>query len=248
MQKTDFPLIAFDTIDSTNNYAMQLIDADKAQPGMVITALNQTAGKGQRGKTWADVPGQSLLMTMIVAPRHHLAEQTVFNAAVACAIANVLQKLHKDWRLHIKWPNDIIINDKKAAGILIENVLRGSRWAYAVIGIGLNVRQTAFPGDLPNATSLAVESGQIMELQPILNELQHAINAATCYPAAAGETMSMFNQYLYKRDQPQAFSTDGQLWMGIVRQVWPDGTLEVEHGNGECIRYRHGQIVWEWNR
>ena len=141
MPFSHLPIIELDSIDSTNNYAMQLIDANKAQHGLTIVTQSQSEGKGQRGKTWLDAPGQSLLMSIIIHPKKEINDQFVFNAAVAVAIANVLQKSNHNWDIRIKWPNDIIINAKKAGGILIENILRGSRWTHSVVGLGLNVKQ-----------------------------------------------------------------------------------------------------------
>ena len=122
MALSEYPIIELDSIDSTNNYAMQLIDANKAQHGLTIVAQKQLAGKGQRGNTWADTPGESLLMSIIAMPDRAIHEQFVFSASVAVAIAKVLQKLNNNWQVNVKWPNDIIVNDKKAGGILIENV------------------------------------------------------------------------------------------------------------------------------
>src|SRR5690349_11830588 len=96
----------FDTIDSTNNYAMRLIDDGLAQPGQVIWAQNQTAGKGQRGKTWAD-SGENVLMSLIVRPLLPPEQQFMMSAAIAHTIAKYLQTLSAQWQVAIKWPNDI---------------------------------------------------------------------------------------------------------------------------------------------
>src|SRR5690606_38514963 len=117
----DNPIIELDEIDSTNNYAMGLLNADKACMGLTIVARSQTKGKGQRGRVWQDQPGASLSMSMIVEPERGLDAQFVFIAQVALAVADALQGLDNNMDVAIKWPNDIIINDKKAGGILIEN-------------------------------------------------------------------------------------------------------------------------------
>src|SRR5689334_16225981 len=83
---SDAPIIELDTIDSTNNYAMRLIDADTAQSGLTIVAGQQTMGKGQRGRQWLDKPGENLLMSIIIAPAYSLEEQFIFNMAVTSAI------------------------------------------------------------------------------------------------------------------------------------------------------------------
>jgi len=116
---------------------MRLIDADTAQPGLTIVSDMQTAGKGQRGRIWVDTPNESLLMSIVVQLPYDVEHQFAFNVTVSLAIADYLQDLKENWDVRIKWPNDIIINDKKAGGMLIENVIRGSQWAYAVVGLGV---------------------------------------------------------------------------------------------------------------
>src|SRR5688572_17585879 len=153
-------MLKFDCIDSTNNYAMQLIDADKAEHGLTILAARQTAGKGQRGRSWSDEAGQSLLMSIILRPRFDLQQQPQFLAAIAVTVADSIQQLMPEQPVSIKWPNDILIADKKAGGILIENVVRGQAWPWSVVGIGINVGQTELPAFLPNATSLRVVVGR----------------------------------------------------------------------------------------
>jgi BirA family biotin operon repressor/biotin-[acetyl-CoA-carboxylase] ligase len=240
------PIIELDTIDSTNNYAMQLIDADTAQDGLTVTAARQTAGKGQRGRVWQDEPGQSLLMSIVIVPKHKLNEQFIFNAAITVAIANVLQKLSEHWKVHIKWPNDIIINDKKAGGILIENVLRGSAWLYSVAGLGLNVRQTAMPEELPYATSLAIASGQAFDVPGLRDDLRAAILTATATAVPAATVMRQYNEYLYRRGALQAFADGGTDWKARVVAALPDGTLQVQLADDSVADYTHGNVLWVW--
>ncbi len=225
---------------------MQLIDANKAQQGMTIVAQSQAAGKGQRGKVWTDTPGQSLLMSIIAVPGRAIQEQFVFNASVAAAIANVLQNLHKDWQIHVKWPNDIIINDKKAGGILIENVLRGNKWAYCVIGLGLNVKQLHFPDTLPFATSLKIASGNDVNMVQLRGEIRESILLCTVCPPPADKIMARYNELLYKRDQKQSFSDATGKWDATLVAVHTDGTLEVQLPDGTIAFYHHGMVTWEW--
>ena len=243
---SDAPIIELDSIDSTNNYAMQLIDANKAQQGMTIVAQSQFSGKGQRGKTWIDAPGQSLLMSIIVVPGRRIQEQFVFNAAIASAIADVLQRSYTNWNVHIKWPNDMIINDKKAGGILIENVLRGSSWAYSVVGLGLNIKQIHFPETLPFATSLKLASGTDFNVTRLRDDLREAIMLCTVCPPPAEKTMAHYNDLLYKRNQKQKFSDNGTVWEATLLNTHTDGTLEVQLGDGAIVFYHHGQVMWEW--
>ncbi len=242
----DAHIIELDLTDSTNNYAMQLIDGNKAHPGLTIVANQQTAGKGQRGRTWVDTPGQSLLMSMIIAPKHSLAEQSLFNMAVATAIVTELQQLNEQWKVQVKWPNDIIVNDKKAGGILIENVLRGSNWSYSVVGLGLNILQPAFPEDLPHATSLKIASGQDYDKRTILTALREAIFYATSFPKDATTLLRDYNNLLFRRGQQQVLTEDGQPVTTTILHANADGTLAVQLENGSISNFVHGQAVWAY--
>ena len=242
----DSCIIELDSIDSTNNYAMQLIDANKAQTGLTILAQSQTGGKGQRGKTWIDTPGQSLLMSVITTPGLAIGAQFAFNALVSVTIANVLQKLCNTWELRIKWPNDIIINDKKAGGILIENVLRGNSWTYCVIGLGINVKQGHFPAELPFATSLKIASGQDINMIKLRDDLRKEIVGCSNCPVPAGISMERYNEYLYKRGKKQSFSDSSGQWEATILGAADDGRLHVQLADGNIVFYHHGQVMWEW--
>lgn len=247
MAGTDLKLIELEFTDSTNNYAMQLINDDKAQPGTMIVARSQGGGKGQRGRKWTDTPGESLLMSVIVAPKQQLTEQFVFSASVAVAIANVLQNMAGDIPVAIKWPNDIIINDKKAGGILIENVLRGSRWTHSVIGFGLNVNQTEFPDDLPNATSLYMSTGKTFEINALARQIGEHILATTLFPKSAQRMMENYNELLYRKGMMQQFEDNGCIREAKITGVNADGAIELRFADAtRSESYHHGQINWVW--
>jgi BirA family biotin operon repressor/biotin-[acetyl-CoA-carboxylase] ligase len=225
---------------------MQLIDANKAQHGLTIVAQSQSAGKGQRGRQWVDEPGQSLLMSIIILPKQEISTQFTFNASVAVAIADALQDMDKDWPIHIKWPNDIIIGDKKAGGILIENVLRGSRWTHSVIGLGLNVKQRSFPPDLPFATSLAMATGDEINIIKLRDNIRNRILVAAPCPLPPEKIMTRYNSYLYKRNLRQTFTEGDRKFEATILNAHTDGTLEVQLDDGSIVRYQHGQVMWNW--
>ena len=227
---------------------MQLIDADKAQPGMTIVAQSQTGGKGQRGKTWVDNPGQSLLMSVIATPAQAVNGQFAFNALVATTVVTVLQKLCNSRDFRIKWPNDIIVNDKKAGGILIENVIRGSRWTHCVIGLGINVKQTHFPDDLPNATSLKLAFGHDFNVIQLRDELREAIMECSNCSTRAESIMTRYNEHLYKNGRKQRFKDETGEWEATIIGAQADGSLRVMLDDGSLVSYYHGQVLWDWGR
>ncbi len=238
----DAPVIELQSIDSTNNYAMQLIDADKAQLGMTIIAKEQTSGKGQRGNQWISIPGENLLMSMIVVPEMPIEKQFLFSAAIAVAVSNCVTNLGID--CYIKWPNDLIINDRKTGGILIENIIRGSLWTYAVVGIGINILQNSFPESLPFATSLKRETKIDFDIKQIANAIRQSIIKTIYLPN--GECFDLYRKRLYKHQQKQQFSLKGNQFNATIIDVLTTGQIVVEREVGNHINYRHGEIEWIW--
>ncbi len=128
-------LTYLDIVDSTNNYAMQAIQDGLAQHGNVIMAHHQSMGKGQRGKQWQSIAGESVAMSLIL-NHETLVDIFYLSFLIPVAVRHVLQDYMPECQVCIKWPNDIYVNDKKIAGILIENVFRGMTVKHSVIGVG----------------------------------------------------------------------------------------------------------------
>lgn len=226
---------------------MQLIDADTAQPGLTIVTQQQTSGKGQRGRQWADIPGQSILMSVIIAPQISLDKQFIFSAAVAIAVAETLQALDELLDVRVKWPNDIIINDKKTGGILIENVLRGSKWTYSIVGLGVNVLQDNFPAELPNAGSLKTASDKHYNISRLMHSIRENILKQTAGYINDSEIMSQYNALLYRAHCEQSFTNaENEEWKAIIVQTTADGRLEVQLQDGTIVHYTHGSVTWKW--
>lgn len=225
---------------------MRLIDADTAQAGLTIVADEQTSGKGQRGNNWNDIPLQSLLMSIVVSPVHALSDQFAYNACVTSAIAAVLQNLCESVDVCIKWPNDVIMNDKKAGGVLIENVLRGSEWVYSIVGFGLNVRQEQFAPDLPNATSVYLQTGKLFDVVELGWQIRAAILEKVYSATSVSDIMKDYNENLYRRSEKQLFTDGTSVWGATIIQALSNGQLEVQQENGMFTRYTHGAISWKW--
>ena len=227
----DNQLIELESVDSTNNYAMARIHAGLATDGLVCLARNQWAGKGQRGKTWMSEPGQNLIMSLIIKPYHLvISRQFVFSAAVALGILETVKGLkNANWK--IKWPNDIFWSDRKAAGILIENIILGENWLWSVIGIGMNLNQLIFPPEIPNAISLKQITG--LDYEPVLiarelvGKIQNRIAVLRNNP---DQILKDFNEFLYKKDEIIALRIKGELIVSALKNVEDDGRLVTEGG------------------
>ena len=173
------PLIELSTIDSTNIYAMAQIKAGLAKTGSCFRADYQTHGKGQHGRVWESSKGQNILCSYIlelntldVLKKWAPTDQIGFSAAIALGIRAFFDA-HTNGDTKIKRPNDIYWRDRKAGGILIENLLKGTEWTWAVVGIGININQTVFSPEAPNPVSLKQITGRdwdILSLQEALSK------------------------------------------------------------------------------
>jgi len=236
----------FDTIDSTNNYAMQRIDDGLAQQGEVVWAAHQEQGKGQRGKKWENDAG-NVMMSLILKPVIPTERQFMLSAAVALTVAKYLQTLYDQWQVAIKWPNDIYLNDKKTCGILIENVFRGMHWAYAVAGIGLNVNQSAFAPELTQATSLAIASGKQFDLLEIITDIRSGIlnQLQRLSPDQYPALLAGYNQLLFRCGKETRFTerANGRSFDAYVQEVDAEGQLVLLSHKG-IERFVFGTLDW----
>lgn len=162
------------SVDSTNNEAKRRIDslADLS----VISAVEQTAGRGQRGNIWLSDPGKNLTFSIAVKYGGKLfadaspENEFVINGIISLSVVELLAVHGIDAR--IKLPNDIYVNDKKICGILIEHSVLGSSLVHSIIGVGLNVNQLDFDESLANPTSMLLEvAGDEIHLPSLLEEL-----------------------------------------------------------------------------
>ena len=176
------PLIELSNVDSTNIYAMKQIQEQMAVSGSCYRTDFQTHGKGQHGRVWESSKGENLLCSYVLELKTLKMEQNWgpkeqigLSAAVALG-AQAFFKTFAGDETRIKKPNDIYWRDRKAGGILIENILRGESWTWAVIGIGFNINQTKFSSDAPNPVSLKQITGKQWEILSMQKSLTKALD------------------------------------------------------------------------
>jgi BirA family biotin operon repressor/biotin-[acetyl-CoA-carboxylase] ligase len=239
----DNQLIELNSVDSTNNYAMAQIHAGLASGGQVYFAHHQWAGKGQRGKVWSSERGQNLTISLVLKPSPiPLSDQFLLGAATAIGCLNGVKKYAPEgWT--IKWPNDLFWNDRKAAGILIENVVRGKEWLFAVVGVGLNLNQSSFPPDIPHAVSLKQITGHAFDpltlALELANQIGMQIDVLKTEPLALLET---FNQQLYKRGETVKLKKGDLLFETRLKSVNRQGQLLTM--DTEERRFDHGEVAF----
>jgi BirA family biotin operon repressor/biotin-[acetyl-CoA-carboxylase] ligase len=221
--------IILPVIDSTNNYAMQQIQAGLASHGDTWFAREQTAGKGQRGKSWLTTPNQNIMLSTVINPGLLPTRQFWLSATVALACYDFYKKYAGD-ETRIKWPNDVYWRDRKAGGILIENVFRGTEWVYAVVGIGININQVVFDPALPNPVSLKQITGKEFDAAEMGKELCQALeNRYQQLQEGDRDTiMSEYQQVLYKLHQPVTLRKGAILFETTITGVSDSGRLQTK--------------------
>lgn len=191
------PLIELSEIDSTNMYAMEQIHAQKALSGSVYQTDFQTNGKGQHGRIWESHRGENLLCTYVLelnalkqGKNWVPSEQLGLSAAVALGAQAFFMEFAGE-ETKIKKPNDIYWRDRKAGGILIENIVRGTDWTWTVIGIGLNINQTQFSNEAGNPVSLKQITGKHWDIKAMQKKLADTLSASLNLWLTEGELLTL---------------------------------------------------------
>ncbi len=216
-----------ESVDSTNNYAMDKVHAGLANHGMAWFARAQTAGKGQRGNTWKTEEGKNIAMSLVLQPeRFNSSNQFHLSAAVALACFEFFSA-HAGMETKIKWPNDLYWRDRKAGGILIENVFHGKTWKWAVVGTGININQTVFDSSLVNPVSLKQITGKEWDVEVMASELYEVLMKyiSLLNAGAAGEILDNYNQNLFKKDEQVLLIEKGKPIQTTIRSVSDEGKL-----------------------
>jgi BirA family biotin operon repressor/biotin-[acetyl-CoA-carboxylase] ligase len=243
------PFIELQSIDSTNNYALAQIHANLAQAGACFFAHEQTAGKGQRGKSWATEKGSNISLSIVLKPSFlQVFQQFRLSTCVAVAARRFLSD-HGGDAISIKWPNDVYWKNSKIAGILIENIARASestegRWEWAVVGIGVNVNQTEFPSGLKNPVSLTQITGKNYNTIDMAKQLCRCLDHF--YNKLVDEKFDLileeYNAHLYKKNEVVKFKMENRIFEARVKAVNEVGQLVVEHAIE--ARFDFGKVEW----
>lgn len=235
-------------VDSTNSYASALLKNVKPPEGTVIRANLQTAGRGQRSKTWQASRGLNITLSAILYPDFLAVQNQHFLykiAALACydTIAEILDTGQFD--IKIKWPNDILVNRQKLCGILIENNLIDNQIQSSFIGIGLNVNQTEF-SELPGAVSIKYFLKRDMDLQIAVERL--CVKLELWYQELMkGEFEKIKEQYLkalFGLNQWLDFKQQGKLIRCKPKGLATNGLLQLEREDGSIFETDTHELTW----
>lgn len=225
--------LKIDATESTNDYLKQLLRQGPIDDGVFVRTLDQTKGRGQRGADWFFEKNKSLAMSVLKIWNGPLKPNPIhLQWVITNSVFEVLRDLGgAAW--HIKWPNDIMADGKKIAGLLIEHQFKGSLQS-SVIGVGVNVNNSNVHG-LPHASSIAKVLGRSFDLEDLCERLANKIYSA-CQAIQHKDfdhDLAKFNACLYRKNTTSSFiDNDQQKLEGVIRGVSPQGYLEIQTQHG----------------
>jgi BirA family biotin operon repressor/biotin-[acetyl-CoA-carboxylase] ligase len=240
----------FKSIPSTHDYATELLTNGSPIHGTVISADFQEAGKGQHGKSWFSDTGKNILASIILFP-DNLPPSKLFlmNMTVCLAVRKtILAFFNLPATVQIKWPNDIFVCNKKIAGILTKNNLSFQKVQNTIISVGINVNQSYFPAELPNATSLFLTTGHELEKKivelALFSHLEEYLSQL-----AFDETLikTQYHDCLWGLHQERSFldiKNNNEL-KGSISGVSQQGELILITGTEkEEFHFQHGELIY----
>jgi BirA family biotin operon repressor/biotin-[acetyl-CoA-carboxylase] ligase len=236
-------LIELDVVDSTNNYAANLLVQTKLVNGTAIMTHFQTGGRGQRGSDWISEPGKNLLFS-IVLNGHFINAGNYFllSKSVAIGINEALEEVSGETGF-VKWPNDIFINNKKIGGILIENQWKGNLLEVAIVGVGINVNQMNFD-QLSDVTSLALLSSKSYDLHEVLKKIFEKIEYYyNLLKRGEVELINKiyFNHLMYSNQWRIYDSIKGRI-EGKIIEVKENGLIVLKLRNKEKLTFEFKEL------
>ena len=216
--------------DSTNSHAVSLLAEQEPPEGLAVLTYNQTQGRGQREAKWESEPGKNITCSFVLRPTFLGIQQQFFlSMAVALAVYDTTNHFINKYGLTVKWPNDIYFNDLKLAGILIENTVKGTSLNYSVVGIGLNINQSAFSGIAANPTSLKMITDDNFRLEDVFFYLCSMLEKR--YLQLKNNKLEIIKEEyidcLYRLGELHSFIVNGSAIYGTIQGVNNNGHLQL---------------------
>jgi BirA family biotin operon repressor/biotin-[acetyl-CoA-carboxylase] ligase len=214
-----------------------------AQGGTAVFAHHQTSGKGQRNKEWLGEEGKNIALSVVVEPQVlSLSQSFLLSMATAVAVQRFFSA-YAGAETKVKWPNDLYWRDRKAGGILIENIVQGSEWKTAIVGIGININQTNFAELGTKAVSLKQITGKDYDPVVLAKELcGHLEDMYSLVRKLPSEIAELYRKHLYKLDETVRLKQGSRVFDATIKDVSALGELIVEHATEE--RFGVGEVEW----
>lgn len=237
-------LIFHKETDSTNLDAKRLGE-DGAPEGTLVVADQQTAGRGRRGRTWISPAGESIYMTILLRPDCEPGQVSSVTLVMALAVMEAIKELTSA-ECGIKWPNDVVINEKKVCGILTEMSLDMDSIHYVVVGTGINVNQKSFAEEIvQTATSLAIELGKTVNRNKLVSRVMYFFEKnyevyKQTYDLSG--LVDKYNDYLINRGKEVRVLDPKGEFDGIALGIDNRGQLLVKKDDETVVEVYAGEV------
>lgn len=235
----------FFKVDSTNRVALELAHAGEPE-GAVVLAEEQTAGRGRAGRTWHSERAVGIYVTLVLRPKLAPVQAPLLTMMAGLSAYTAIQT-HSGLVVDLKWPNDLLIRGKKVGGILTEMHAEPGQVRFVIVGIGLNVNQERFPGELGSvATSLRIESGRPQSrlelLVRLLREFESDYNRFLAEGSAA--VIERFTKVSsYAQGKRVRVSNGKDAFTGVTAGLGPEGLLLVQRDSGQVTTVIAGDVA-----
>jgi len=245
--------IYLESTPSTNAFLNEYIAKNNPHHNICAYTFKQTDGRGQIGRNWFSDVGKNITLSYLVHFKNlDVQNQFNLNMAISIAVSSFISDHITQGKVHIKWPNDIYVNDKKIAGILIQNQLKGRLISKSIIGIGINVNQDRFPKDIPNPTSFLIEKDEEYNKLELIQGLhKHICEAVMRLELNAQSLLSTYLSSFYRINAIHKFirKEKNTEFEGCIKGVSAEGKLLVEVGEDlEAFNFREiGFVIWPTN-
>ena len=234
----------FEEIDSTNTQAKRYAE-EGAPSGTLVVADYQSKGKGRRGRAWDSPKGSSIYMTLLMRPKIRPDRASMITLVMGLSLVQAIRK-ELNLETGIKWPNDVVLNKKKASGILTEMNAQIDYIEYLVIGIGINANLREFPQELQDkATSLQIEYGSAINRSSLIARCMECFEKNYEIFEKTQDLSGLIEAYqevLINQNQPVRVLTPGDEHTGIARGINKDGELLVELPDGSIEAIYSGEV------
>lgn len=240
----EYRIFHFEGIDSTNSWALCNTHLFSKDTITLVIANKQTHGRGRHKNQWLSPNSENLYATFGIFVPIEKGVQLNLPQLLAVTAVESLKEIGLDPK--IKWPNDLLIDDRKVAGILTETSMDEATIFHAIgIGINLNMPQEVLRSIEKPATSLSIELNRRVAMEEVLDRLMPNFSFAltTFFQSGFSPFLENFNEHLiHQKNQPIKFHDRGQLWEGKFHSLNSDGSLNLELNDGEVRRFLSGEI------
>ncbi|HXU26943.1 MAG TPA: biotin--[acetyl-CoA-carboxylase] ligase [Bacteroidia bacterium] len=240
-------ILELDETESTNTYATNLIKEIQVAEGAIVLTHKQTKGRGQVGNTWQAESGKNLTFSLILHPTFLAVDKQFYLSKItSLAVFGMLTDFLNTslYDIKVKWPNDILVNDRKIAGILIENILRGNFLQSSVIGVGININQRSFSNVEKQATSLGILLQKDFDLKEMLHVFcKHfeALYLSLKHNNFDKISETYFKQ-LYKFNEWAIYQAKEQTFKAKITKVEESGLLVLTTEQNDLLKFNFKEV------